>query len=182
MIIGSWNIRGVCEPFKQRELRAWIHSQHISMVGVLETRVRAGHYPHLIDNIMASWQSVSNYSQHPNGRIWLLWDPTILDIQPKLIMDQVIHSDVVILQKQIKLSVTLIYGLNCYIQRRRLWSSLCSLSRDLGSTPWLLLGDFNVVRFQSEMLGGNQQAWPPYMNELNECCNSSSLEIGRAHV
>ena len=87
MIIGSWNIRGVCEPFKQRELRSWILNHHISMVGVLETRVRAGRSPHLIDSIMASWQSVSNYSQHTNGRIWLLWDPIVLDIHPTLITD-----------------------------------------------------------------------------------------------
>ena len=106
---------------------------------------------------------------------WLLWDLAILDVHPRLISDQLIHVDVTILQKQLKFSISFIYGLNCYIQRRHLWSSLCALSAGLLSSPWILLGDFNVVRYNTEKLGGNQD-WPAYMNELNDCCLSSSLD------
>ena len=175
MKLESWNVRGVCEPFKQRELRASILHHQLAIVGIMETRVRTGHSPQIIDSIMPSWQSLSNYSHHPNGRLWLIWDPTILNVHPRLITDQLIHVDVEIIQKQLSFAVSFTYGLNCYIQRRQLWNSLCSLSANLRDSPWLLLGDFNVVRYSSEKLDGDQ-SWPNYMTELNECCTTASLE------
>ena len=175
MNMGSWNVLGVCESFKQRELRAWITKHQLAMAGVMETRVRVGRSPHIIDNIMPTWQSLSNYSHHPNGRIWLLWDPSILNVYPRMITDQLIHVEVLIIQKQVRFYVTFIYGLNCYVQRRNLWDSVRSLSTNLDASPWLLLGDYNVVRFSSERIRGDQ-SWPNYMNELNDCCNYNSLE------
>ena len=175
MKLGSWNVRGVCRPFKQQELRTWILQSHLAMVGVLETRVRAGRSSKIIDSIMPSWQSISNYTHHPNGRIWLLWDPSIVAVLPRLITDQLIHAEVLIIQKQIKLFVTFIYGQNCYLQRRQLWTSLCHLSASMGPSPWLTLGDFNVIRRPYENLGGAHN-WETYFDEFNDCCRQASLE------
>ena len=85
------------------------------MVGILETRIRAHNAPQIINSIIPSWQSISNYNHHSNGRIWILWDPIELDLQPLLITDQLIHAEVVIVQKQIRCFITYIYGSNCYI-------------------------------------------------------------------
>ena len=124
MNLGSWNVRGVSRPFKQQELRSWILKSRLATAGVLETRVRASLSPKIIDSIIPSWQSISNYTHHLNGIIWLLWDPSVVDVLPRLIIDQLIHADVMIIQKQIMFSVTFIYGYNCYMQRRYLWASL----------------------------------------------------------
>ena len=37
------------------------------------------------------------------------------------------------------------------------------------------MGDFNVVRFSSERLGGNLD-WPAHMEEFNECCVDAGLD------
>ena len=145
MKIGAWNIRGVSRPFKQKELRVWIHKNQVALVGVLETRVRAENSSQIISSILPYWQSVTNYSQHPNGRIWLIWDPSIFQVSPLLITDQLIHMEVILMQKQIRFALTFCYGLNCYIQRRNLWQSLCDIALGLDSIPWLAMGDFNVV-------------------------------------
>ena len=102
MILGSWKTRGVCRPFKQQELRAWILQHHLALVGVLETRVRASLSANIISSIMPSWQSLSNYTQHPNGRIWILWDPAIVDLHPFLITDQLVHDQLVIQSNETK--------------------------------------------------------------------------------
>ena len=48
----------------------------------------------------------------------------------------------------------------------------------MGSTSLLLLGDFNVVRYASERMGGDI-GWPPYMEELNDCCvESNRVDVG----
>ena len=175
MKVGAWNIRGVCRPFKQKELRAWIQKNLLFMVGVLETRVRASSSPRIINSILPAWQSISNYTHNPNGRIWLLWDPTVFELYPLWITDQLIHAELVIVQKQIRFFITYSYGLNCYIQRRKLQHCLCEIAFGLGSAPWLTLGDFNVVRYSAEKLHGDQ-SWPSYMEEFNECCRKSSLD------
>ena len=147
----------------------------MSLVGILETRVRVETASQILSSIIPTWQSITNYSHHPNGRIWLLWDPTIFEVYPLLITDQLIHIEVVVVQKQIRFFLTYCYGLNCYIQRRNLWQSLCDIASGLDSNPWLTMGDFNVVRYRAEKLQGDQ-SWPTYMEEVNNCCRASSLD------
>ena len=175
MKVGSWNIRGVSRPFKQKELRSWIQKNHLSMVGVLETRVQESSSPQILNSIIPSWQYSSNYTHHSNGRIWILWDTSVFDAYPLMTTDQLMHLEVVIIQKQIKVFITYCYGMNCYIQRRNLWHSLGDIATGMGSAPWLTLGDFNVVRYSSEKLLGDQ-SWPNYMEEFNDCCRVSSLD------
>ena len=45
----------------------------------------------------------------------------------------------------------------------------------MDSVPWITLGDFNVVRFRSEKLLGDQ-SWPNYKEEFNDCCRAASLD------
>ena len=81
----------------------------------------------------------------------------------------------VIIQKHIRFVITYIYGFNCYIQRRNLWQSISDIASGMGSSPWLTLGDFNVVRYCSKKLGGDQ-SWPNYLEEFNECCRTSFID------
>ena len=97
MKIGSWNIRGVSRPFKQKELRLWINRNHLCLVGVLETRVRERNATQIINSIAPSWHSITNYNQHVNGRIWLLWDPAVIAVRPLQLSAQMIHLEVLLL-------------------------------------------------------------------------------------
>ena len=112
---------------------------------------------------------------HPNGRIWILWDPAIVNVQVLLSTDQIIHMKVTIIQLQIQFAVSFIYGHNYYILRRGFWDSLRSLAPDLVSVPWITLGDFNIIRFSNEKVGGNP-SMPTYIDDLNDCCLDISLE------
>ena len=80
-----------------------------------------------------------------------------------------------IIQMQQSFEVSFIYGQNSYTQRRDLWTSLQHLSSTMSSTPWTVLGDFNVVRRPTDRQGGDQ-SWPSYLDDLNNCCRDSSLE------
>ena len=46
----------------------------------------------------------------------------------------------------------LIYGCNKEVDKKNLWSELISLYVVIGLEPWIMVGDFNVVRRQSERL------------------------------
>ena len=71
--------------------------------------------------------------------------------------------------------VSFIYGHNDYIPRRELWSALRTFSSAYGAVPWLVLGDFNIVRHGGEKLGGDLTC-PNYIDELNNCCYEAELE------
>lgn len=40
MIFGSWNIRGLNKPFKQKEFKSFLLTNKVVLMGCLETKVR----------------------------------------------------------------------------------------------------------------------------------------------
>jgi len=88
---------------------------------------------------------------------------------------QFMHCSVLVLEKQMVFYATFIYAFNSSAERLPLWEDIASISRSASSTPWILLGDFNVVRFSSERAGGDL-SWPSYMEDLNQCCFDSHLD------
>ena len=41
MIVGSWNIRGICSPQKQRAVTSWVNKHLFDIFGILETKTAA---------------------------------------------------------------------------------------------------------------------------------------------
>ncbi|XP_043720916.1 uncharacterized protein LOC122668414 [Telopea speciosissima] len=64
--------------------------------------------------------------------------------------------------------LTVVYALNCPLQRNSLWSDLRSLAPQVGSHPWGLGGDFNSIRYSYEKQGGEQPDLEAF-NYFNEC-------------
>ena len=175
MILASWNVRGVNEPHKQKEVSSLIRKHSISLLGLNETRTQSSKHLSIIHAICPSWRYFTNYSSNPSGRIWIMWDPSLLDVQILASSDQVIHIQAQDIQNQSTMMVSFIYGYNDYILHRELWASIRSFSYTIGTDPWLVLGDFNIVRFGDEKLGGDTSC-PNYMEDLNLCCYDAGLE------
>lgn len=49
--------------------------------------------------------------------------------------------------------MSIVYGANQGTDKRRLLQKLIILKNSIGSVPWLLAGDFNVIRSQQERWG-----------------------------
>ena len=60
------------------------------------------------------------------------------------------HVSVTILEQQLAFKASFVYGFNTPGERLSLWDDLKQLS---SQEPWILLGDFNVVRILSERIG-----------------------------
>ncbi|GKB03280.1 RNA-directed DNA polymerase, eukaryota, reverse transcriptase zinc-binding domain protein [Tanacetum coccineum] len=58
--------------------------------------------------------------------------------------DQVMHFEVVIIPENMKCFISYIYAENTCKDRRLLWKNLVDHMAIIGSSPWALLGDFNV--------------------------------------
>lgn len=75
----TYNIRGLNN--KQSFVKDFIASHNISFLALLETRVTHSLDDTISRNIGPSFNWLFNYDWHPNGRIWLGWDPNIWTIQ-----------------------------------------------------------------------------------------------------
>ena len=98
MIVANWNIRGVNQPYKQREVSSLVHKHMITIMGLIETKVHEAQHQRIIQTMLPGWIFLTNYICHPNGRIWVLWNPSLVSIKSLSITDQVIHVEALFLQ------------------------------------------------------------------------------------
>ncbi|KAK1266400.1 hypothetical protein QJS04_geneDACA002710 [Acorus gramineus] len=113
-----------------------------------------------------------------NGRIWLLWQPSLLSIDLLSFSDQFMHCKVSPASGQPSFFLTAIYASNITAKRFHLWDELRQLSSSVGSGQWILGGDFNEVRFSHEKVGG-RGIYSRRMNRFNDCifyCNLLDLK------
>lgn len=71
--------------------------------------------------------------------------------------------------------VSFIYGLNDYMEMRKLWGEIGHMSRDMCNHLWAIMGNFNVIKNINEKKGGLVR-WENYHEELNFCCIQANLE------
>lgn len=67
----SCNMRGLNNPFKQKELRFYLTNNKIVLAGILETKVKEHKFKGSCDRIARDCNCANNYTEA--GRIWLLW-------------------------------------------------------------------------------------------------------------
>ncbi|XP_026396165.1 uncharacterized protein LOC113290792 [Papaver somniferum] len=93
-----------------------------------------------------------NDSTHSSGRIWVAWDPRVVQVSVLSSSPQAVFLDVSF-SSMINFVVTFIYGDNYYITRNLLWDSITAFA-SFSHRPWVLLGDFNSLLVPSDKVGG----------------------------
>ena len=76
----SWNIRGLNDPLKQKEVRSFVEFHVLDFVCILETRVRASNKDRIFNSILPGWKLFHNYYHALLGRIWICGNPEKVNI------------------------------------------------------------------------------------------------------
>lgn len=63
---------------RQRDVKNWIRSGSFSVGALLETHVREENSARVIEAVVPGWRFDTNYIGSEVGRIWVVWDPTLL--------------------------------------------------------------------------------------------------------
>jgi len=176
MYICSYNVRGLNKKSKQTYIKDFLSFRKVSLVGLLETRVKDSKADPISRFVGNHWNWLFNYQHHNNGRIWVGWDAQVWDVTLVASSDQLMHCHVSSIDRVSSFYITFVYAHNDEVARCALWRMLSSFSI---ASPWCLLGDFNVVRTTSEMLGGDV-SWDNGMHDFNTCISSLGLEDLRA--
>lgn len=132
---GCWNLRGLNDPLKQSEARKWVKNNNLSLVGLIEHKIKEPKAQKIVNIMFPHWHAANNFPQGPLGRILLCWDPLILAIQVLAQSSQFIHCDMHACDGTFDFVVTFIYVSNSYLERHVLWHDIQQLHC---VSPWIL--------------------------------------------
>ena len=169
-MIASWNIRGLNDPKKQKEIVNFCRDCRISLLCISETKVKPPNVQRIWTHILPTWR----LEAHQSGRLWVGWNPVIWDVEIIVSSDQVIHCHCKLLGKDFSCFASFVYGANDIAGRRTLWSDLLTFKSSI-SEPWIILGDFNEYRYLDDKVGGNVSIFRG-MEEFNDFCFEAELE------
>ncbi|XP_077223492.1 uncharacterized protein LOC143857103 [Tasmannia lanceolata] len=108
-----------------------------------------------------------NYSHTTKGRIWVIWDPKIIQISIRKDSRQFVHAEITWTQIKVSFLLTAVYASNSGSERRDLWEDICNLAFAI-NRPWIVAGDFNTTRFPDQRMGGPDRVYRE-LEEFNDC-------------
>ena len=170
----SWNIRGLNDPLKQREVRSFVKFHALDFICLLETRVRTPNRDRIFSSLFSGWRLFHNYEHAQLGRIWICGNPEKVSIDIIHSLDQAMLCHITVLESNISFWFSAVYASNNYMDRSILWRHLLWCEPLVGQNPWMIMGDFNTTRFSSERSGGNMVN-DTAMNDFHECLFSLEL-------
>ncbi|XP_074314194.1 uncharacterized protein LOC141649401 [Silene latifolia] len=140
---------------------------------VLETHVKSNAIQEIYNRSFSSYRLVHNSGAHANGRIWVLWQPRSVALTVLFTSAQHIHCEVTHFATGKVVNIIYVYGFNTRTDRHELWDTLKTISASILS-PWIFMGDFNVVRAVDERLG-TANFHLADMNDFKSCLEDSGL-------
>jgi exonuclease III len=161
------NIRGLNMPLKQKGVTKMIKQFKVSILCLVETRVKQENCLKIKAAMIPSWGLIHNYSSHRLGRIWVCWDPNIFYVMAVNIHEQLITCKLSSVYDNELWMLSAVYKATQGQERRKLMQSLNYAKGLTYAFPWLIGGDFNVIRRPQEKWGN--EGFSCYEIEFVEC-------------
>ncbi|XP_075497412.1 uncharacterized protein LOC142534428 [Primulina tabacum] len=141
-----WNVRGLRSSESQQRLHAHVKDKRVKILAILEPMID------LDVRFMTRRFGFSRVISNSSGHIWVFFAE---DVMVECLFDhtQFLHFRVSATFLPTTVFCSFVYAKCDYIERRQLWNSLLQVKPAQG--PWLVGGDFNVVRNSSECLGSS---------------------------
>lgn len=152
-MIVSWNVRGINNAGKSREVFQRLNKLNPVLAILVETRVKQQKAQNIRNKMGSKWQYLDNYEKHSNGRIWIMWNENKIRVKMLENSDQFIHLEVENLKDKTISWCTAVYAHNAIHQRRKLWEDLEKLQYN---GAWCIIGDFNNVLTSLDRIGGKE--------------------------
>ncbi|XP_058208349.1 uncharacterized protein LOC131321384 [Rhododendron vialii] len=124
-------------------------------------------------SLPSAWNYVHNIGSRNVARIIVAWDSQDTQVRVLFTSQQLILLLVVMDQKTFAISV--VYGFNQASARRILWDDLRASMGSVGCQPWIVLGDFNAVRWQNEKSNSNSFD-NASAGDFNQCIEDIGVE------
>ncbi|KAK4709788.1 hypothetical protein R3W88_004301 [Solanum pinnatisectum] len=117
-------MRGLNKMYKHKELKVFLQENKVGVLAITETRVKENNAVQVVMKIAKNWIWHNNYVEDPGGRIWILWNPKMVEFQLVSTHRQVIHGSVKVRGSYMRFDLSMVYGLHTYLDRRDMWYEL----------------------------------------------------------
>lgn len=132
--IGCWNIRGLNDSLKQKEVYSFIKMNRLSFFGVIETKVRMDNLDGAASRCFPfGWQYIHNLGSLSTARIIVGWHPQLLSVSLISCSPQLVTVSVEDLVEHKSFFVSIVYGMNQARDRASLWRDMRLLFPQLGT-------------------------------------------------
>ena len=178
-----WNVRGFNKPSKHSIVISWLHDRNMQFGGILETRVKEGKAPCILNSVFGEWSFMSNYEYNQGGRIWVLWRDSVR-ISPVFKSDQLITCSVLLNGSEEEFFCSFVYALNIVEGRKSLWENLMNHQNSpiFSNKAWIIMGDFNeVLDGEDHSCFANSPSYSAGMREFQDAANHCSLSDMGSH-
>lgn len=153
MIFITWNVRGINEPLKLKEVKRFLEGKQVNLVGLFETKVKNQFIQKKQNKFGTKWKWIDNSNKESHGRIWVRWNPDTVNFQVYQTHEQFIHGIATSKDQKHQIDISFVYGLHTVQHRRALCKEMGKLA-GIG-LPWLISGDFNAVLYPEDRIKGN---------------------------
>lgn len=101
------------------------------------------------------------------------WDPQCLAVDVLQTSDQMVCAKVQIVASSKFFYLSIVYGSNSFVERRRLWAEMRVFNSVCGDSPWIMVGDYNIVRARAERL---EEFDSNAVGDFNNCLEDLEME------
>lgn len=116
----------------------------VSIVAIIEHKDKENIAYRIMQKLDLGWQDAGNYEHTSKGRIWLMWNPHILDYVIMNETDYFIQSRVWVKESTTMFCFVPVYGLHTTHNRVPVWNHLRVL-KTKSHMSMLCMGYFDVV-------------------------------------
>lgn len=81
MNIICWNVRGMNDPSRERDVHELLVEHKIGIVGLLETKVKQSNVGRIENRVNGNCRWINNCGSDDAGRVFVGWDPLIYNVK-----------------------------------------------------------------------------------------------------
>lgn len=175
--IACWNVRGLNSPLRQKEVKAFIKERKLDIIGLVEVKVRENNRKTIENSILRNWEVIHSSLPNSVSRIWVAWNPGSFQGQVTACSEQHITCKMSFKNSHNKeFYLTVVYGYNERSNRKNLWRELRYQNHTIGDTPWLLMGDFNII-INSRGKIGRHRVDRNAIKDFTDCIHDLDLAV-----
>ena len=166
-------------PDKTKKVRHFLEINNISVIGLMETKIKEANAKKIYKKLGNKWNWSSNYSHHAKGRIWIGWRYDTCKLETCETHQQFIATKITPINMEESYHVIFVFGLHSVSDRKDLWPELLGVNHD---TPCLFIGDFNAI-YKEEHRKNRSQVTTYEMYDMRKWMEDTELHpvIERDH-
>lgn len=142
----------MCSSQRQSELKRLCYKNSIEIFDALETKTTIDKFNDAVEKMGEEWTIMGNQVPETRDSIWLGWKTMKWKGSILRAYEQFIHMRMENVGGYL-LDLTVVYGENSVIKRRRLWEGISDCRIISNSNDWIMIGDFNEIRHPAERDG-----------------------------